>query len=389
MGPINPHVEINVAGVVHNYQVIREMAEARGITLTVVTKALTGYEPLIDALVGAGAGSIGEAHLANLAAEKDMDVEKWMIRPPMPSQVRDVVRYADVSLNTDATVVAMLGQAAEKAPYSYQNYLLSPLEKARVKKGTHKVILMVESGDRREGIMPEDLVRYAGMALGSPGIELYGIGTEFGCVSDVVPSRESMEEFASLVKDVEDYWGIELPVVSGGSSNGLLMLAEGTLPPRINNLRVGESILTGRVANYRTPIPGAFLDPFTLSAEIIEINEKPSQPVGPRAPGEIPVTSDPRFPDNGVRRRALVAVGKQDVDIHHLTPLNPGVQILEGSSDVFVADVTDGVVPSFGDEVRPYRVGDVLTFSMDYFAILPAMVSPFVQKVTSDQFFVA
>ena len=349
-----PRVEINVEGIVRNFRVIRDMAAARGIGLNVVTKALAGYRPLVEILVEVGAASIGEAHIANLIASADMDVEKWMIRTPLPSQISEVVRYADVSLNTEISTIISLGGAA-------------------VSQGcVHRIIVMVESGDRREGVLAQDLVGLCEVAARTPGIELYGIGTEFGCVSDVVPSLEAMDQFVEAVKAVEDHLGLEIPVVSGGSSNGLLMLQEGRLPTRVNSLRVGESILTGRVANYRTPIPGAILDPFTLSAEIIEVKEKPSQPVGPRAPGEIPVEVDPLFPDQGVRRRALVAVGKQDVGIPHLTPHDPGIQVLEGSSDVFVADITDCSTR--------YGVGDILTFSMDYFAILPAMVSSFVEK---------
>jgi len=348
-----PRVEINVDGIVQNFQVIGELAASQGVRLNVVTKALAGYRPLIDVLVEAGADSIGEAHLSNLIMTTD-PVEKWMIRPPLPSQVVNVVRYADVSLNTEASTIRALGETA--------------VSQGRV----HKIIVMVESGDRREGVLAEDLMGLCELTARTLGVELYGIGTEFGCVSDVVPSVDSMDEFVRSVRAMEDDLGFELPVVSGGSSNCLLMLQEGTLPGRVNNLRVGEAILTGRVANYRTPVPGSFLDPFTLSAEIIEIKEKPSQPTGPRAPGEIPVESDPHFPDRGVRRRALVAVGKQDVGIPHLTPHDPGIQVLEGSSDVFVADVTDSATR--------YRVGDILTFSMDYFAILPAMVSSFVEK---------
>ena len=348
-----PRVEIDVDGIVQNFQVIRELAASHGVRLNVVTKALAGYRPLIDALVEAGADSIGEAHLSNLIMTTD-PVEKWMIRSPLPSQVANVVRYADVSLNTEVATIHALGEAA--------------VSQGKI----HRVIVMAESGDRREGVMAGELAGVCEEAARTLGVELYGIGTEFGCVSDVVPSRDAMEGFVASVQDAEDRLGIELPVVSGGSSNSLLMLQEGTLPARVNNLRVGESILTGRVANYRTPIPGCCLDPFTLSAEIIEVKKKPSQPVGPRAPGEIPVDSDPLFPDLGVRRRALVAVGKQDVGIQHLIPHDPMVQVLEGSSDVFVADVTDCTTR--------YRVGDILTFSMDYFAILPAMVSSFVEK---------
>ncbi|MDR2974802.1 MAG: alanine racemase [Propionibacteriaceae bacterium] len=349
-----PYVEIHVDEVLQNYAVVAEMAKAQDIQLSVVTKALTGYRPLVERLIGAGVGSIGEAHVPTLQGFADLAVEKWMIRLPMMSQVADVVRFADVSLNSELTTMTALGEKA--------------LDQGR----THKVVVMVDLGDRREGVMPEHLAGVCAAAMQLPGIELYGVGVEFGCVSDIVPTPAAMDQFAELVRDVQNCLGMRLPVVSGGSSNGLDLLAANLLPDEVNHLRVGEALLTGKVANLGTPLPGGCVNPFRLTAEIVEIEEKPSQPVGARAPGQIPVADDPRFPDRGTRRRALVAVGKQDVGIHDLVPEDSAIIVEEGSSDVFVADITDSTTA--------YHVGDVLRFGMDYFAILPAMVSPFVEK---------
>ena len=348
-----PRVEIDAAGVLRNFGVVSAMSGAAGISVSVVTKALAGYRPLVELLVGAGAASIGEAHIHNLRQWDDLAVEKWMIRLPLVSQADLVVRYSDVSLNTEVATIRALGRAG-------------------VAQGrTHKVVLMVETGDTREGILVDDVARVCDQVEDIAGVELYGLGTEFGCYSDVVPSTDKMNEFVEVVRDTQTRLGRRL-VVSGGSSNVLKMLEDGLVPGEINHLRLGEALWTGRAANYLTPLPGGSLDPFTLSAEIIEVQEKPSMPEGPRAPGEIPVAGDPRFPDLGVRKRALVAVGKQDVGVQHLVPCDPDVRVLEASSDVFVADITDCS--------NTYRVGDILRFKMDYSAILPAMVSQFVEK---------
>jgi predicted amino acid racemase len=351
---VYPRVDIQVEGVLANFAAIRAAAEARGVALSLVTKALAGYQPLVERLIEAGATSLGEAHVHTLRKYDGLPVEKWMIRLPLISQAYDVVRHTDVSLNTELATIRALGAAAED------------------QSKRHKVVIMVESGDRREGVLPDRVVEVCVETSRVPGIELHGLGTEFGCVSDVVPSPDAMDQFARLVDEVETALGRTLPVISGGSSNGLGLLIDGQMPPRINHLRVGETILTGKIANFGTPLPGGSVSPFTLSAEIIEVVDKPSLPSGPRAPGQTPVDADPHFPDRGVRRRALVAVGKQDVGIHSLSPHDPAILIEEGSSDVFVADITDSATT--------YEVGDILTFAMDYFAILPAMVSEFVEK---------
>ena len=350
---MQPRVDINLEGVLRNYRVVRQLSGDHGSRLTVVTKGLTGYAPLVAALVEAGADSIGEAHLRTLKRYTDLVADRWMIRPPLISQAAEVVRHADVSLNSELATIQALGRAAA------------------ARQCTHQVVVMVEMGDTREGVMPEDLLGVCQQVCQFDGVSLLGVGTEFGCISDVVPSLKRVQELVSLVQETASRLGRTL-LISGGSSNCLGLLQTGVLPTAVNHLRIGETILTGRVANFGTPLTGGVLDPFTLSAEIVEVKEKPSQPSGPRPPGQLPITDDPRFPDRGRRRRALVAIGKQDVNIHHLTPHDPDVVVLDGSSDIFVADVTDC-------RTR-YQVGDQLTFAMDYYAILPAMVSSFVEK---------
>ena len=351
---MNPWMEIRAGQAAHNFAVVRAAAAARGVRLGLVTKVVAGYRPLVERLVTAGADSIGEAHLATLAAYADLAVEKWMIRSPAPSQVDEVVRFADVSLVSEVATARALGTAA-------------------LKQGRHhKVVVMVESGDRREGVLPQEAVRTCEQIDAISGVELIGIGTEFGCLSDVVPSPVAMQEFAQLAGQVEERLGRPLAVVSGGSSNALKMLVDGSLPPGINHLRIGESILTGRIVNYGIPLSDCFQDTITLTAELIEIKDKPSQPTGPRAPGEPPVATDSSYPDRGIRRRGLVAIGKQDTDIHGLTPLDPAVTIAGASSDVLVVDLTDSPTP--------YGLGDHISFRLDYAAILHAMVSPFVDK---------
>jgi len=350
---MTPTVDIRIADVVQNLNAISALTAARGIGLTVVTKALVGYRPVVERLVDAGATSIAEARVETLRAYADLPVEKWLIRTPLMSQIDDTVRFADVSLNSEVYVIEALGRAA--------------IQQGR----THKVVIMVDMGDRREGVMPDDAADICLRAASVPGIELLGVGTEFGCYSHVVPSEPALDQLCSLVSSIESNLGRPI-LVSGGSSNALHMLLQGTLPAAVNHLRVGESVLVGRVADYNTPIPGACPNPFTLRAEIIEIKSKPSKPVGLRVPGDVPVVDDPSFPDLGVRRRALMAVGKQDVDIRHLTPCDPRITVQEGSGDIFVVDLTD-----CGDE---YSVGDELAFTMDYYSTLPAMVSGFVDK---------
>ena len=53
----------------------------------------------------------------------------------------------------------------------------------------------------------------------------------------------------------------------------------------------------------------------------------------------------PVFQDRGIRRRALLAVGRQDIEPDGLSPLTRGVEILGASSDHLVCDIEDAEEP--------------------------------------------
>ena len=135
-----------------------------------------------------------------------------------------------------------------------------------------------------------------------------------------------------------------------------------------------SSILLGTEAVDRTAVPGCHLDAFMLAAEVIEVAQKPSVPIGKigqNAFGVVPV-----FEDRGRRRRAICAIGRQDVDPDSMRPVDPGISILGASSDHLICDVEDAV--------RPVKTGDILTFVPGYSALLRAATSPFVSKVVPD-----
>jgi predicted amino acid racemase len=142
------------------------------------------------------------------------------------------------------------------------------------------------------------------------------------------------------------------------------------MPRRVNHARIGEAILLGRETTHRRPWPGTFQDAFIVRAEVLEQKAKPSVPVGELAEdafGELPT-----FEDRGVRLRALLNLGREDVAVDGLTPLDPGVTIIGASSGYLVVDVTDA-----SDRTE---VGSELAFSLNYGALLRVMTSVYVEK---------
>jgi predicted amino acid racemase len=268
----------------------------------------------------------------------------------MPSQAARVVEHADLSLNTELDVLNRLSIAAQ-------------LQGRR-----HGIVLMVELGDLREGILPGDLESVVRQARRFPNLDLRGIGTNLACQSGVAPDDRNMAELSRLASSLERSQGITLDLVSGGNSANLDWALGTASVGRVNDLRLGEAILLGCEPLHRRPIDGLRTDAFTLVAEVIEAKAKPT-----RAWGEINQTAfglQPRELDRGTVVRAILALGRQDVDPDGLRPPE-GVTILGASSDHLVLD---------GGPTPP-KVGAEVRFGLDYGALLRAMTSPFVTQV--------
>ncbi|WKY45954.1 hypothetical protein Q5O14_07610 [Eubacteriaceae bacterium ES2] len=127
----------------------------------------------------------------------------------------------------------------------------------------------------------------------------------------------------------------------------------------------------GRETAYGEVFPELNQDIFNLEVEIIEIQEKPTYPLGEiglNAFGEKPV-----FVDKGIRKRAICALGRQDTDTDHIFPLDKGVIIEGSSSDHLVLDITDSK--------RPLDIGDRLSFRCDYSGALHAATTEYIKKI--------
>jgi len=302
-------------------------------------------------LIKSGINILADSRMANIRRMYDANVQASfvLLRTPIPSQVESVVRYADISLNSELSVIKKLSKCA-------------------VKNNTvHKIILMVELGDLREGVMPSDLENTVKEILALEGIRLVGIGTNLACLGGIKPDDENMEYLSSLARAVEKRFNLTLKFVSGGNSANYNWFMSTENVGRINNLRLGESIYLGRETLYRKPIPGLFTDAFILVAEVIESKIKPSAPYGEAgqdAFGNILV-----FQNHGQIRRTILGVGLQDVLVSGLTP-RLGINILGTSSDHIIVDAK-GIDLKVGSEVE---------FYLNYGALLSAMTSPYVMK---------
>jgi predicted amino acid racemase len=201
-----------------------------------------------------------------------------------------------------------------------------------------------------------------------PNIVLEGIGTNLACQSGVAPGVNNMDELSALAGSIEATFGLTVDIVSGGNSSNLEWALSGADIGRINDLRLGESILLGRDPLHRQSIDGLYTDAITLVAEVIESKIKPSQPWGEIAQtafGEKPLATD-----RGDVPRTIIALGHQDTDPSGLLPA-PRIEVLGASSDHLIVD----------SGRHRLSVGTEITFGLNYSALVRAMTSPFVDKV--------
>jgi predicted amino acid racemase len=351
-----PRLEIDLDKIFHNARTLVDRLGARGISVTGVTKAALGSPDIAATLLRAGVSALGDSRIENIKAMRSAGISAPMtlIRSPMLSQVDEVVRNADLSLNSELDVIRELSLSGQRAGR------------------THEIMLMVELGDLREGIMPEDLLEVVRETLSLPNIVFRGIGTNLACRSGVSPDASNMAELSALALSIESNLSTAVAIVSGGNSANLAWALSGAATGRINDLRLGESILLGCETLHRKPIEGLYTDAMTLVAEVIESKSKPTQPRGVLA--QTAFGEAPGALDRGSISQIILAIGIQDTDPDGL--LAPqGVEILAASSDHLIAESLQGHV----------AVGDEMAFQLNYSALLRAMTSPFVLNVVKPQ----
>ncbi|MGI9522641.1 MAG: alanine/ornithine racemase family PLP-dependent enzyme [Hyphomicrobiaceae bacterium] len=346
-----PRLEINLTKISHNTRVLVERLGQRGITTTGITKAFLGLPAMARVLVDAGVCALGDARIENIESMRLnlVTAQMILIRSPLLSQAERVVRSADLSFNTEPEVIAKLSAVA------------AALDKM------HGVVLMVELGDLREGIMPANLASVVLQTLRLPNIILEGIGTNLACRSGVTPDSKNMTALSDLADAIESEFQIRLSTVTGGNSSNLKWAFSAPQIGRVNNLRLGESILLGQDPLQRKSIRGLHKDAITFVAEVIESKLKPTMPwgeIGYSTFGQTTIRKDECGLD-----QAILAAGHQDIDVAGIQP-PAGLNIVAASSDHLVVRPTSGRL-TIGSEFR---------FQPNYSAILRAMTSPFVVK---------
>lgn len=368
-----PELVIDKGKLADNIREVTARCRARGISVAGVVKGMNGLPELIKVYAGSDVEMIGSSRIEQIKdaveigkADPALRKPTMMIRIPMLSEVPEIVKYCDYSLESEDAVLRALNEE-----------VLRQTESGDDTGKKHKVILMAEMGDLREGYVGDDLVRAAVMVERDlDGLELAGIGMNVGCYGSILPTREKLDEFVQKAEAVEKAIGRKLDIISGGATSTLMRVLDGNIPERINHLRIGEGILLAHDLPLFYGCDMSFLhqDVFRLRMEVVEVKLKPTYPQG--TIGRDAFGREPEYVDRGDRMRAVCACGKVDYgSTEDIFPLQPGIKVIGASSDHTLLDVEELFAAQkagaqedrgFAGETAPLKVGDVLDFSIDY-----------------------
>lgn len=351
-----PRLTIDLNKIKQNLDIVGKTVKEGNCSLMIVTKSFCADREISQVIAEHhDVDYFADSRIQNLRANQDLPKEKVLLRLAQISEVEEVVRYADISFHSELETIKHFNEEAGR----------------QGKK--HKILLMIDLGDLREGIFfqeEETIFDTVKNVLALPNIILYGLGVNLTCYGAVIPKEDNLSILVDLAKRLESSFNIALPMLSGGNSSSYYLIGKGELPEGINNLRLGEAFILGNETAYGQRIPGTAGDAVILEAEIIELKIKPSLPIGEI--GMDAFGERPTYEDRGNRKRAILAIGKQDADLGSMTPIDKTIDILGGSSDHLILDVTNS------DQL--YQVGDIIGFTLGYGGLLKAATSPYVDR---------
>lgn len=351
------HIKLYKDRLKHNYKFLDDLFREHDIEWAAVTKILCGNETYLKEVLDLGIQEVCDSRLSNLRKIKllNPDVQTVYIKPPPKRSIEEVVKYADVSFNSESETIKLLSEEAVRQDK------------------THKVTIMIELGDLREGIMGEHLIDFYQKVFELPNIEIVAIGTNLTCLHGVMPSQDKLIQLSLYKQLIEAKFGKEIPWITAGTSVTLPLLFRKQAPKAINHFRVGETLYFGNDLVTGEPMEGMKTDVFECYAEILEITEKPTVPVGEMTAsvsGEMTQINEEDYGKTAFR--ALIDIGLLDISPEYLIPNDPGLRVVNASSDLLVVDL--------GDVRDNYEVGDLISFKLKYMGALTLLSSDYVDK---------
>ncbi|MFT4860506.1 MAG: putative amino acid racemase [Algoriphagus sp.] len=351
------YLTLNKSKLKENYRFLKKMFEEKDVSWGVVSKVFCGNRLFLTELIKLGVTEIHDSRISNLAMVKSIgpDIQTVYIKPVAKQNIGKLVKFADVSLNSELKTIEWIS------------------EEAVLQEKKHKIIIMVETGDLREGVMGDQLLDFYARVFELPNIEIIGLGTNLNCLNGIMPSADKLIQLCLYKQIIELKFNKKIPWVSAGTSVTIPLMRNHQLPIGVNHYRIGETLYFGMDLVEEKVIEGMHGDVFELHTEIIEMHEKPLVPSGVLAPtpqGEVKQIDERLLGKSSFR--AIVDVGVLDVDSKYLMPNDESVELLGASSDMIIINL--------GENPKNYKVGDILSFNLKYMGALALMNSDYIDK---------
>ena len=348
--------------IIINVEKLNRFLEKHNIEWSLVVKVLSGHKEFLKKLlfhpVVKRLHSVGDSRISGLKIIKELNPEivTMYVKPPAMDVIKSVVSYADISLNSSfRTIEAINAEAGRQGK-------------------RHRIIIMIELGELREGILREKVVEFYKRVFELDNIDIEGIGTNLGCMYGIQPTYDKLLQMSLYKQLIEAKFNTSLPLISGGSSITLPLVGKSAMPKNVNHLRIGETPFLGTSPFDGKKFRDLSTDAFEYLGNIIELELKETSPDGILTEGNIGHTAEDFEWDHSYR--AILDFGILDVDVHELVPKDPDLRFAGTTSDMSVYDLG----PVEKDKKCKYKVGDKAKFTPSYMAVARLMNSKFIDK---------
>lgn len=357
---------INTNKILDNINFINNFLKNSHKTWSLVTKVLSGNKDLLQKIITSdvinGISSIADSRISGLKAVKEINpnITTMYIKPPAINYAEELVEYADISLNSSYDTLLIINEFAAK------------------RNKIHKVVIMIEMGELREGILHENVLEFYSKVFELTNIEVVGLGTNLGCMYGIEPTFDKLIQLSLYKQLIEAKFDRKIEIISGGTSITLPLISEGKVPKEINHFRLGEAPFLGVTPMTNERFENLHTDAFDVEATIVEIEEKQYKPEGILSDGNVGHTSNIDI-DYANRKsyKALVDFGIIDVDVENVESNDEDVSFIGTTSDITVYDLGDNLD---GNGACKYTVGDTISFNLSYMGVARLMNSKYIQK---------
>lgn len=350
----------------NNIKYLSEYFNSHNIQWSLITKVFSGDKEFLKNILTEDViekiNSVGDSRLTSLKNLKAVNpnMRTIYIKPPAKIYAEDVVKYADISLNTSFTTIKALNEAAVK------------LNKK------HSIIIMVELGELREGVKRTDIMGFYEKVFKLSNIEVIGIGSNLGCMYGVEPTYDKLLQLSLYKELISAKFNKELKFISGGSSITLPLVEKGNIPKDINHFRIGEAAFFGNSPLDNTKFKDLSTETFEVTANIIELEEKKIVPEGVITDANIGHTANYNEDDiNETSVKAILDFGLLDVDQNDIEALDKDISFVGITSDMLVIDIGSNKTK---EGEKKYKIGDKIKFKPNYMAVARLLNSKFIEK---------